>query len=52
MPVLEGSICNGRIRCQFDDEVRNTIEMLRWMRAATGQGIIDELLGAREDRKI
>lgn len=49
-PVLEGSITNGQIRFQFDDAARNTIEVLRWMRAAAGQGFIEDLLSEAEQQ--
>ncbi len=47
-PVLEGSITNGEIRFQFEDAARNTIEVLRWMRAAAGQSFIEQLLVTQE----
>ena len=48
-PVLENSTTNGRIHFQFYDAARNTIEVLSWMRAAAGQGFIDELLGVPQE---
>ncbi len=48
-PVLENNSTNGPIPFQFEDAARNTIEVLSWLRAAAGPGLIDEILGVPQE---